>query len=152
MTRLGRARPDELGPNTREPKALQPMAPPFSRDLRRGFARVGSLALRQRSAAIHPEPRASFDVWRFEVPSCPAGLQDVAKERLIEWYWRVHPRFNFFKSVVPSARVLDVGAGSGGLPFCRQFLDPDPSDIPFFAINLPGPPTPPPSHHFRVPP
>ena len=115
------------------------MVPPFARDLRRGFALVRSLALRQRSAAIHPEPRASFDVARFEVPSCPVSLQGVGKERLIEWYWRVHPRFNFFKSVVPNARVLDVGAGSGGLPFWRQFLDPDRSDIHLFGIDLARP-------------
>jgi SAM-dependent methyltransferase len=60
----------------------------------------------------------------------------VAKEQLIEWYWRVHPRFNFFKSVVPNARVLDVGAGSGGLPFWRQFLAPDRSDIRLFGTDL----------------
>jgi 2-polyprenyl-3-methyl-5-hydroxy-6-metoxy-1,4-benzoquinol methylase len=112
------------------------MAPPFSRDLRRGFALVRSLALRRKSAAIHPESRPSFDVSRFEAPSCPAALQGVAKEQLIEWYWRVHPRFNFFKSVVPNARVLDVGAGSGGLPFWRQFLAPDRSDIRLFGTDL----------------
>jgi SAM-dependent methyltransferase len=60
----------------------------------------------------------------------------VGKEQLIEWYWRVHPRFNFFKSVVPNARVLDVGAGSGGLPFWRQFLAPDRSDIRLFGTDL----------------
>ena len=112
------------------------MAPPFPRDLRRGFALVRSLALSRRPAALHPESRPSFDVSRFEAPSCPEALQSVGKAQLIEWYWRVHPRFTFFKSVVPNARVLDVGAGSGGLPFWRQFLDPDRSDIHMFGTDL----------------
>src|SRR5882672_1725504 len=136
MTRLGRARLHEPGPHIREAKVLQPMAPPFARDLRRGFALVRSLAQRRSSAAIHPEPSPSVDVSRFEAPSCPATLQNVGKEQLIEWYWRVHPRFNFFKSVVPNARVLDVGAGSGGLPFWRQFLAPDRSDVRLFGTDL----------------
>ena len=112
------------------------MVTSFSRDLRKGLALVRGLALSRRAAADQPESRSSFDVSRFEVPACPPNLQGVGKERLIEWYWRVHPRFNFFKSVVPNARVLDLGAGKGGLPLWRQFLAPDRSDIHLFGIDL----------------
>lgn len=83
----------------------------------------------------------TFDVSRFDVPPCPPNLRNVGRDQLIEWYWRAHPRFHFFKSVAPNARVLDVGAGSGGLPFWRQYLAPDRSDVHLFGVDLVRPPT-----------
>jgi SAM-dependent methyltransferase len=130
-------RRDELTAGIREAKVSQLMvSSSFLRDLRKGLALVRSLVLTRKATAVQPESRSSFDVSRFEVPSCPANLKSVRKARLIEWYWRVHPRFNFFKSVVPNARVLDLGAGSGRLPFWRQYLAPDRSDIHLFGIDL----------------
>jgi hypothetical protein len=34
---------------------------------------------------------------------------------LVELFWRVHPRFQFLKSLPWGWNLLDIGAGNGGL-------------------------------------
>ena len=79
------------------------------------------------------------DPTKFELPACPPQLRDASRSELVEWYWRLHPRFNFFKGVVPGARVLDIGVGTGGLPFWREFLVPVRSDVRVFGFDLAKP-------------
>jgi SAM-dependent methyltransferase len=68
----------------------------------------------------------------------PAESSIPADQRghLIDWYWQSHPRFQFFKSLPQSARLLDVGAGSGGLAFWRGYLPPVRSDLSMFAVDM----------------
>lgn len=105
--------------------------------LARGHAR--RLFLRQAPPAEHPVVRA--DVTRFEVPAVPPVLSTASRDQLVEWYWRRHPRFNFLKNLPAESRLLDLGAGGGGLPFWRQYLEPDRSDIRMFGVDLTRPPT-----------
>src|SRR5215468_8166824 len=74
--------------------------------------------------AVTSTPRSGADVSRCELPPCTPGLETATRDQLLEWYWRSHPRFCFFKGAPPNAWVLDLGAGGGGLPFWREYLDP----------------------------
>jgi SAM-dependent methyltransferase len=75
------------------------------------------------------------------VPNCPETLASASRAQLIEWYWMGHPRFQFFKGLGEGAHLLDIGAGSGGLPYWRQFLGPDRSDLKLSGIDLAEPGT-----------
>jgi SAM-dependent methyltransferase len=69
----------------------------------------------------------------------PVNAKPISADQrahLIDWYWQAHPRFQFFKSVPAAARLLDVGAGSGGLAFWREYLLPIRSDISMFAVDM----------------
>jgi SAM-dependent methyltransferase len=76
-------------------------------------------------------PAASFDWTMLDAPEL-LPLGDEAVERL---FWFFHPRFRFFKTLPPAARLLDVGAGSGGLHFWREWNDPPRPDITLFGID-----------------
>lgn len=54
---------------------------------------------------------------------------------LLEMYWRFHPRFRFVKTLPAHARLLDVGAGSGGLAYWKGWLEPKRDDIVFHGID-----------------
>ena len=114
------------------------MRPLISKALILARSRIRRL-LRVTTAARFSPPRHGTDVCRFEVPRCAPGLDSVPRDRLIEWYWRSHPRFNFFKNAPSSARVLDLGVGGGGLPFWREFLDPRREDLRLFGVDLKEP-------------
>ena len=57
------------------------------------------------------------------------------RDYLITLWWALHPRFKFIKTLIPNAKLLDVGAGPGGLIYWKQYIY-DRSDIKFFAVDL----------------
>jgi SAM-dependent methyltransferase len=69
----------------------------------------------------------------FLVPICET---DYKRSQLIERYWQEHPRFQYFKGVVSNAKLLDIGAGSGGLANWRGWLRPNREDIQLYGIDL----------------
>ena len=75
------------------------------------------------------------------IPDCPRTLASASRVQLIEWYWLGHPRFQFFKGLGEGTHLLDIGAGSGGLPYWRQYLPPDRSDLKLSGIDLAEPAT-----------
>jgi SAM-dependent methyltransferase len=74
---------------------------------------------------------AEFD-WTMLDAAALLPLDDEAVERL---FWSFHPRFRFFKTLPPAARLLDVGAGPGGLHFWREWNEPPRPDITLFAVD-----------------
>jgi len=71
----------------------------------------------------------------FRIPEMAAGLAGLTRDQLIDLYWASHPRFLFFKSAPPGARLLDLGAGSGGLSIWREHGAPRRSDLRMFAVD-----------------
>jgi SAM-dependent methyltransferase len=53
-----------------------------------------------------------------------------------EAFWWSYPRFRFFKSLPVGSRLLDLGAGSGGLALWRNWLEPFRTDIRMFGVDL----------------
>jgi len=58
------------------------------------------------------------------------------KDSLLTEYWTFHPRYRFFKTSALNSRVLDVGAGTGGLHFRREWGFPKRNDIELHAVDL----------------
>lgn len=83
-----------------------------------------------------PTRASSRSVDQYNPTAVIEHLLDADKARLCELYWQRHPRLRFFKSVPPQARVLDVGCGSAGVSFWRQYLDPDRSDIQLHGVDI----------------
>jgi 2-polyprenyl-3-methyl-5-hydroxy-6-metoxy-1,4-benzoquinol methylase len=50
-------------------------------------------------------------------------------------FWSAYPRFRFLKGLPWQARLLDIGAGSGGLAVWREWQTPLRTDIRMFAID-----------------
>lgn len=69
----------------------------------------------------------------FELAPVPT---DFRRDSLLERYWPLHPRYQFFKGVPPGARFLDIGAGSGGLSFWKEWGMPQRSDIQMYGVDL----------------
>ncbi|MDR3537324.1 MAG: class I SAM-dependent methyltransferase [Acetobacteraceae bacterium] len=76
-------------------------------------------------------PPAEFD-WTLLTPQSVLKLDDEAVEAL---FWTFHPRFRFFKTLPPEARLLDIGAGGGGLHFWREWGPPPRPDIALFGVD-----------------
>lgn len=59
------------------------------------------------------------------------------RDELISLFWQYHPRFRSFK-VFPTqnSTVLDLGSGSGGLYFWKEYLPPFRSDLKMAAVDL----------------
>ncbi len=55
---------------------------------------------------------------------------------LIELYWNYHSRFRFFKTSPSQSKILDVGAGVGGLYYWLDYLTPSRTDIQLYGIDL----------------
>jgi SAM-dependent methyltransferase len=91
------------------------------------------------SDAVLPASRSNADVTRFEIPEIAPAFANAKREELIDTYWRSHPRFSFFKGTPPNAVILDIGTGTGGLAFWREYLEPRRSDIRLFGIDLAEP-------------
>jgi SAM-dependent methyltransferase len=72
-----------------------------------------------------------FD-WGLLSASSVLALGDEAVEAL---FWSFHPRFRFFKTLPSGARLLDIGAGSGGLHFWRDWAAPPRPDIALFGVD-----------------
>jgi SAM-dependent methyltransferase len=60
---------------------------------------------------------------------------EVRDEALVERFWRVHPRFQFLKSLPWGWNVLDIGAGNGGLTHWRSWLKPDRADLNLYGVD-----------------
>jgi len=58
------------------------------------------------------------------------------KDDILDFYWKTHPRFNFFKTVPREAKVLDVGASNGALVCWKKWGVPARNDIFFYANDL----------------
>jgi len=71
----------------------------------------------------------------FRIPDMDPQLAGLKRDRLVDLYWQSHPRFLFFKSAPPGARLLDLGAGSGGLSFWREYGVPGRSDLKLYAVD-----------------
>jgi len=59
-----------------------------------------------------------------------------SRDELLNMYWIYHPRFRFFKCLPSDSTILDVGAGSGGLQFWREWNLPVRKDLKMYAIDL----------------
>jgi SAM-dependent methyltransferase len=80
--------------------------------------------------------RKGIDATRFDWRELEAAEQlSMTDEALEQVFWAFHPRFRFFKTLPPSARLLDVGAGAGGLHFWRDWGDPARPDIELFGVD-----------------
>lgn len=58
------------------------------------------------------------------------------KDELLNLYWTYHPRLRFFKNIKTNSKLLDVGAGPGGLSFWKEWSVPVRDDIKIFALDL----------------
>jgi len=67
----------------------------------------------------------------------PQSVENYKRDKLIELYWHFHPRFKSFK-IFPrqNARVLDIGSGSGGLYFWKEYMEPVRTDLEMTALDL----------------
>jgi capsular polysaccharide biosynthesis protein/glycosyltransferase involved in cell wall biosynthesis len=54
---------------------------------------------------------------------------------LVELFWRVHPRFQFLKSLPWGWNLLDIGAGNGGLAHWKSWLKPDRADLNLYGVD-----------------
>ncbi|MGA9120910.1 MAG: methyltransferase domain-containing protein [Bacteroidota bacterium] len=61
---------------------------------------------------------------------------EAERNALLTWYWTFHPRFRFLKCLDPYCRVLDVGAGRGGMITWKEWLTPVRNDLSLYAVDL----------------
>jgi len=64
------------------------------------------------------------------------GIPVTDRNALLTWYWTLHPRFRFLKSVKPGGKVIDLGAGGGGLVTWKTWLEPIRADLSLYAVDL----------------
>ncbi len=57
------------------------------------------------------------------------------RDELLKLYWEFHPRFRFLKSC-PDGNFLDIGSGSGGLIFWKEWEHPLRSQLKMYAVDL----------------
>lgn len=58
------------------------------------------------------------------------------KAMLVYLYWSYHPRFRFLKTLPSDAKLLDVGAGPGGIYYFKQSGLPVRDDMKLYAIDV----------------
>lgn len=59
------------------------------------------------------------------------------RDELIRLYWQYHPRFTSMKVAAPlKGRLLDVGGGSGGMTFWKEYLYPFRNDLSMSIVDL----------------
>ena len=67
----------------------------------------------------------------------PVSTKDYTRDNLIELYWQFHPRFRSFKVFASqNASTLDIGSGSGGLFYWKEYLAPRRTDMTMTALDL----------------
>lgn len=57
-------------------------------------------------------------------------------DALLELYWRFHPRFRFLKTAKADAKLLDIGAGSGGMGNWLKWGEPKRDDVSLYGVDL----------------
>lgn len=77
---------------------------------------------------------------KFEVGDIELKILDNqtkrSKDELLFLYWAFNPRYRFFKNVKNNSKVLDVGAGTGGLVHWKKWGAPVRDDIEIYAVDL----------------
>ena len=67
----------------------------------------------------------------------PLSVENFTRDELIQSYWQFHQRFKSFKVFPPSnSNILDIGSGSGGLFFWKEYANPIRTDLKMTAIDL----------------
>lgn len=67
----------------------------------------------------------------------PIDTASYKRDDLIKLYWQYHPRFTCVKIASPiKGRLLDVGGGSGGMTFWKEYLQPFRTDLAMCAVDL----------------
>ncbi len=82
----------------------------------------------------HPETDRTIEVGtvQFTIKGTKGWLD---REELLEQYWAAHPRFRFFKNTPFHCKLIDVGAGSGGLVHWKTWVSPQRHDIEMYAVD-----------------
>jgi 2-polyprenyl-3-methyl-5-hydroxy-6-metoxy-1,4-benzoquinol methylase len=60
----------------------------------------------------------------------------LSDSELLEAFWQAHPRFQFFKTLPWGAKLLDIGAGNGGLAHWKNWGQPARPDIDLYGVDL----------------
>lgn len=69
-------------------------------------------------------------------PFSPVKINNK-RDELIKLYWQYHQRFKAIKTFpVHNGSVLDVGSGSGGLFFWKEYMLPNRKDMKMTAVDL----------------
>jgi SAM-dependent methyltransferase len=68
----------------------------------------------------------------FDKPRKPT----LAKGRVMESYFSLHPRVSFLKSLPTAANIVDIGAGEGSLSAFLDWLAPKRPDLAMYAYAL----------------
>jgi SAM-dependent methyltransferase len=67
----------------------------------------------------------------------PVSIDGHDRNKLIELYWQYNQRFKTFKTFSKqNGSVLDIGSGSGGLVFWKDYLHPHRMDLKMTALDL----------------
>jgi SAM-dependent methyltransferase len=62
---------------------------------------------------------------------------NFSRDELISLYWQYHQRFKFFKTAaLANGKILDIGGGTGGIFWWKEFLAPSRGDLKIFALDL----------------
>jgi SAM-dependent methyltransferase len=65
------------------------------------------------------------------------AILNFEREELVRLHWQYHPRFRFLKSATTrGGSVLDIGGGTGGIVWWKEYLAPMRDDLKIFAIDL----------------
>ena len=60
----------------------------------------------------------------------------LSDSELLEAFWQAHPRFQFFKTLPWGSKLLDIGAGNGGLAHWKTWGRPARPDIDLYGVDL----------------
>ncbi len=66
----------------------------------------------------------------------PPDQGGTNRDELITNYWQHHPRFRFLKMCPLNSRFFDIGAGSGGMSFWKDWQTPVRLDIEMHGCDL----------------
>jgi SAM-dependent methyltransferase len=65
-----------------------------------------------------------------------AEPRHTSRPELVSLYWNYHPRYRFLKTLPRGCRLLDAGAGPGGLILWKEWLPPRREDIRMCAVDM----------------
>ena len=64
------------------------------------------------------------------------AVLEISDDDLEKVFWGMHPRHAFVKALPIGARLLDIGANTGGLHFWLDYLGPHRKDISLYGVDL----------------